>query len=688
MRVLIVAPKYTAKTGEFYQFPLGLGYIITALKRAGHDVHALNCNESADSSGEQVARMVALFDPHICATGALSPFLPRVQEIFNAARRAKPSIVNIAGGGVLSSDPEAGPRVMDIDIGVIGEGEETIVDVVRTLETGGDLSGVFGIVFKNSRGDIIRTIPRPAIADLGTIAWPDYDALGFGKVIEIQRSSDNYFYQTTNTPRAIDMITSRSCPYRCTFCFHPTGKVYRERPLDDFFAELDYVVERFDINMVALIDELFSLKKSRLLEFCDRIKPYNINWMVQLHVNCADDHILKRMKETGASYISYGVESMSPEVLISMQKKSKRDRIHSVLGNTYDYKIGIQGNLIFGDSAETLETANESMRWWAENPQYKIWVNRLLVYPGSPDYIQAVRDGLITDRVKFIEDLDAVGINISRMNDADIEGLSLKLRLAHRVLLDLAHTVTFEQEPEIDPLRGESYHIVWDCPRCDHRNDYQRVLLDRWDHYHSIRLTCRDCASRFDIRNPFELAFEDRPTADADASDHAAALALVTAGQEEEGITALTDLVTRRIWYYPGHLSLAAIYRAKSQGLQALAHMKHALQHYPYRPELHIAFADHMVWEGAIGMAALYYRQALRLDPGNAEARDKLAALDGAAWTDEQRGTYFISYSNQAPPQRLPGTENTCGGKRRDEKEFPDIAKLEEIAQHELAAAQ
>ncbi|MFZ8423180.1 hypothetical protein ACO1NG_14760, partial [Staphylococcus aureus] len=80
-----------------------------------------------------------------------------------------------------------------------------------------------------------------------------------------------------------------------------------------------------------------------------------------------------------ASYISYGVESMSQEVLVSMQKKSKKERIHTVLGNTYDKKIGIQGNLIFGDSAETLETANESMDWWAENERYKIWINRLLV---------------------------------------------------------------------------------------------------------------------------------------------------------------------------------------------------------------------------------------------------------------------------------------------------------------------
>ncbi|MFX7747849.1 hypothetical protein ABTK03_20945, partial [Acinetobacter baumannii] len=84
--------------------------------------------------------------------------------------------------------------------------------------------------------------------------------------------------------------------------------------------------------------------------------------------------------------------------------------------------------------------------------------------------------------------------------------------------------------------------------------------------------------------------------------------------------------------------------------------------------ELHVAFADHMIWEGAIGMARLYYRQALRLDPNHAEAQEKLAALDGPAWTDAQRRTYFISYSADAPPQRLGNAPEACG-RRKDEKE-------------------
>lgn len=479
------------------------------------------------------------------------------------------------------------------------------------------------------------------------------------------------------------MITSRSCPYRCTFCFHPTGKVYRERPLDDFFKELDSLVARYEINMVALIDELFSLKKQRLLEFCDRIEPYKLNWMVQLHVNCADDHILQRMKAAGCSYISYGVESMSQEVLISMQKKSKKTRIHEVLGNTYRHKIGIQGNLIFGDSAETLETANESMRWWAENPHFKIWVNRLLVYPGSPDYIRAVRDGLITDRVNFIAN-QAVDLNISKMNDADLRAIARKVLVAHRTLLDLAPIVKLEKQAEVDPLRGESYDILWDCPRCENRNDYEGVLLDPIEHRFSIRLTCRACSSRFDIRTPFQAPFDKRPTRRQDDADYSAAVELLAAGRENDAIDALDALHMRQLDYYPAPLKLAEIYEAKGNRLMAARYCALAVMYNPYIPQLHIHFGDSNVTEEALGMARLHYSQALKLDPKNAEAAEKLAALQGPQWTDAQRDTFFTSYSEAAPPKRL--HEQAPPNDRRRETEFPDIAKLEEQARLELAS--
>lgn len=678
MKILIVAPKYTKSVGEFYQFPLGLGYISAALKRAGHDVLCLNCNHTDEDPAQLIERTVRDFDPAVCATGALSPFLPQVKVIFSAARRAKPGVVNIAGGGVLSSDPEAGPLVMDIDVGVIGEGEDTVVDLCDALERGRDLAGVKGIVYRNAAGEITRTPTRDAIMDLGALAWPDFEGFGFGGVIDLQRPSDNYFFHTKDKPRSIDMITSRSCPYRCTFCFHPTGKVYRERPLDDFFRELDYRVEQHDINMVAVIDELFSLKKARLLEFCERMAPYKLEWMVQLHVNVADDHILESMKKAGCSYISYGIESMSQDVLYSMQKKSKKPRIDNVLQRTYDLKLGIQGNLIFGDSAETLQTANESMDWWATNRPYMVNVNRLQVYPGSPDYIEAVRDGLIRDRKGYIDSL-FVDLNISKINDEDLGAMSTKLWTAQSTLLNVAPSTCFEEEPEPDAVRGPLHRIAWDCPRCAHHNDYRGVILSMPENRHAIRLTCRGCLSRFDIPNETRIRFEERhlkPTLDATFAE---GMALLAEGKRSEGAKMLHDIARRSVWYYPAHVELGHYYVQKSAPLPAMRHYATAVQHNPYEPYCHVVYADAMLREGAVGMALQHYRQALLLDPDYAAAKTRLAEVEAGEWSEEDRARYFVSYSEGPIPQRLRGELVTCG-KRKNEEEFPDIAKLEEEA--------
>lgn len=326
MHILLVVPRYNAIWGEFYQFPLGLGYISSAMKKAGHKVSSLNLNHHHGAVEDLVAAKVKEHNPDVCATGGLSPFLALLQEIFTAARRAKPDIINLAGGGVVSGEPGVILDVADIDIGVIGEGEITVVELLACLESKEcNLESIQGIVFKDKNKKIVQTEPRPPIKDLSSVSWPDYEALEYELNVVAQRGLDSYFFHSceTNKPRSIDMITSRSCPFRCKFCFHPIGKVYRERPLDDVFAEIDYLVSRYHVNMLGLIDELFSLRRNRLLEFCERIKPYNLKWMIQLHVLSASEDVLTALKGAGCTYISYGIESMSQPVLDSLQKKSK-----------------------------------------------------------------------------------------------------------------------------------------------------------------------------------------------------------------------------------------------------------------------------------------------------------------------------------------------------------------------------
>lgn len=680
MKILLVMPRFVKKYGQFYHFPLGLAYIAAALKSAGYEVVGLNCNHSNAPPETLVEQAIRQHDPDVCATGALSPYLPRVQEIFRTARRVKPSIINIVGGGVLSSDPEAGPEIMDIDYGVVGEGEETIVDLIRTLQTGGEPQAVQGIVLRDRHGQVRRTAERPPILDLETIAWPDFDLFDFEFLLDLSKHYSYGLAITGGNARLAMMTTSRSCPYYCTFCFHPSGKTYRERPLDDFFLELDALKARYDVNGVVVVDELFSLKKARIHDFCDRIKPYGMDWMVQLHSNVVDEAVLEHMQDAGCSCISYGIESMNQVVLDSMRKKTKAERIDRALRLSYERRIGIQGNLIFGDTAETLETANESMRFWAGNREYMLNLAHLMVYPGSPDYIEAVRDGLITERTRYI--LDQSGVNISAINDTDLYILDLKIGIFQASLLELAPVVTFERTQAAHPLIGETYTVVWDCPRCQHRNVFAEQALTTPDQsiedIGSIRTICRCCANRYDLRNPIARDFEQHPDKALADQRFERAGALASSGEDAAAVTALQEIASAFDWYYPAHLALAERSFRRGQVVKAFEHMHKALTLNPFSVECHRSFADLLMEEGAVAAARMHCRQILILHPGDAGAEAMIARMDGPEFDGARRETFFLSHSDAPPPKRLRGKEAGGTPRKRDLANFPNIAALEQ----------
>ena len=244
-----------------YAFPLGLGYIAAALKDAGLTVRGLNLNHDYRPPFEAINEAVVEFDPDACGTGTLSPLYPQAAEVFTAVRAAKPDIVNIAGGGMISSGPEIAAKVLDFDFGVIGEGEESVVELAAALDQGRDPRQIPGLVLRDRRGNATLTAPRDPIRNIDDLPWPDYDIFGIREWFALVRE------------RSIPMIASRSCPLSCSFCFHPSGRTYRVRDLDRFLEEFDHLNRVYGIKTLSLNDELFALNTDRIRDFCTRIKP-------------------------------------------------------------------------------------------------------------------------------------------------------------------------------------------------------------------------------------------------------------------------------------------------------------------------------------------------------------------------------------------------------------------------------
>ncbi|MGO9014967.1 MAG: B12-binding domain-containing radical SAM protein [Dissulfurispiraceae bacterium] len=498
MKFLIAVPSYVLKRFHYYHIPLGLLYISSNLKKRGFDVEIVNLNEFPEDPLESTLRRFLLgMKIDVLCTGGLSPHYQAIKSILQVAKHVKSDIITVAGGGLISSEPELMMRLLPLDFGVIGEGDETIGELASALETGKGFDKVNGIIYKDpENGAIVQTLPRTPLSDIDSVPWPDYEGVNTEDYLTLQKPSDCYYRSIVDNPRELALIASRSCPYKCTFCYHPLGNKYRQRSLDSIFEEIEFLVLRYKINILAIYDELFSSDLNRLSEFCTRIKKYGIHWSAQLRVDKVNREILSLMKDSGCYIISYGIESAQDEILKSLKKYITVAQIENALRLTNDSKICVQGNIIIGAEDETIETANTSLRWALDNWTYQLGVNHIQVYPGSELYAIALKKGIITDKAAYIEARCPV-INVTKMTSEEFSSVSASIKkMRFPKITSVAEIISLEKKTE-DSFGRDSYYLKLRCQYCRQEVEYNN-MAGPMPHGNSL-FFCRKCFMRYEI---------------------------------------------------------------------------------------------------------------------------------------------------------------------------------------------
>lgn len=298
-----------------------------------------------------------------------------------------------------------------------------------------------------------------------------------------------------NATRTIFMLGSRSCPYSCSFCFHTVGKKYRQRSLDDFFRELEYNVNKYKINFVCIADELFSYNNERVIEFCERIRKYKIRWWAQFRVDSINDIILNKIKESGCSTMSFGLESADNLVLKSMRKNITIEQIDKTLKQVYNVGISFEGAFIFGDEAESYETANNTLNYWLGHAEYKINLNTITVFPGCILYKNAIKSGIIENRVKYLQDgcPQFNNTHMSQVEYADIIKKIVEYPFKKTKVLNKIHVLnTYYRESRVD-LEGT-------CEVCGKEVEFSKIKL-----FATNFLGCPCCGQRYNVMIPSDL---------------------------------------------------------------------------------------------------------------------------------------------------------------------------------------
>lgn len=464
MRYGIVMPKLTQNFDETYQFPIGMAYVSSSLKKFGKDVATYNLNYKEGEIQELVRRLVREKKLDVLATGGLTAHYWQLKEILDAARMEKPDIILAVGGGIITSSPIPAMEALEIaDYGMIGEGEVTICELAEAIEGKRDIHTVDGLIFSEN-GSWTVTSPRAEIMDLDSLPYPDYEGFEFDELLK-KTPTDLFGF---GKDRFGFLSLARSCPFNCTFCFHPSGTRYRRRSLESVFREIDYLIERFDIHNINITDELFLSKMDDVRWFCTEIKKRNIGFSISLRVDKINREMLELLRDHGCIQIGFGLESADNRVLASMNKRITVEQIDAALALCNEVGIKAQGNFIFGDEAETVETAENTIKWWREHPQYSIRTALIILYPGSVLYQNACKRGIIKDEVQFIKAGCPI-TNVSQMTDAEYRDMALTLSMLPQTRTDVLEDASAQY------IGSGRVDFTARCPQCGQKTTWKTL---------------------------------------------------------------------------------------------------------------------------------------------------------------------------------------------------------------------
>jgi radical SAM superfamily enzyme YgiQ (UPF0313 family) len=345
---------------DFPQPPLGLAYIATTLEKTGNKVEIIDAAALKLNANETV-KMVIDNGFEFVGITVMTPTLSSAMEVARKIKEKNKSIFVFMGGAHVTALPEKTLEVFpELDAIVIGEGEITTPVLIEKIKNKEELKDVLGIAYRED-GKIIVNPPRPIVKNLDELPLPAYHLLPINKYRPYPPHGKKLPYMA--------IMTSRGCPFRCTFCSKPVhGKLYRAKSPKAIIEEIKYIKEKFKIKEILFYDDSFTLDKQRIIELCDKMikNKINIPWSCETRVNLVDKDLLSKMKDAGCYIISYGVESGNQEILNRIKKDITLEQVRNAFKLTREAGISIVSYFMLGCPGDTERTMKQTIEFAKE----------------------------------------------------------------------------------------------------------------------------------------------------------------------------------------------------------------------------------------------------------------------------------------------------------------------------------
>ncbi len=360
--------------------PLGLGYLAGSLLAAGHDdVEIIDCVRDGITT-ETLGRILSEKKPDLIGITVVTSTYPSAVELCKTARNCCTAKI-ILGGPHPSALPELTLRDTGADAVIVGEGEKTITELAVSED---EWSKVHGIAYLDSKsGKFVKTEPRKIEPDIDKLAWPAWQLIALAKYPNSAHGAIS-----KNFPTA-PIITSRGCPYDCSFCAvnNIWQHKFRRRSPKNVVDEIEYLVKTFGVNEIHIEDDNFTLIREHAEKISQEIidRKLNISWKCPNGVRAdrLDLDLLTLMKKSGCYLLAFGIESGSDEILKRHSKAIDKEKIKEAVRMCKEVGIETQGFFILGLPGETKETIDETIRFSKELELDWAYFSSFTPFPGS-----------------------------------------------------------------------------------------------------------------------------------------------------------------------------------------------------------------------------------------------------------------------------------------------------------------
>ncbi len=403
MRVALINPRFRLPIDTRTSPHLGLAYLAAVSQQRGDEVRVYD----ADVEDQPLREFIAEFKPDLVGITANTP---QVKQAWRTAATIKQvaDVPVVLGGphvSVVSEDLDfESLRQPGVDMIVRGEGEATWIEISDLLEEWkrdqadratarlfapdrGLWEPVLGISYRTSDGELHRNADRPPIADLDALPWPAYDLFKMERYTSLQPATD-----AVSGARSFSIMTSRGCPYRCTFCSQSIMPVkWRARSAENVLEEWRHLVRDRGAEEIGVLDDSANIRMDRLIELSDLLIAERLNHVPWIFVNgiranLATKELLARMKAAGLKRTAFGVETGDPDMLIRINKRLDHDQVRQAFKNAKEVGIETIGFFIIGLPGDTRETMQRTIDFAIELDPLIANFSMMTPYPGTRVY--------------------------------------------------------------------------------------------------------------------------------------------------------------------------------------------------------------------------------------------------------------------------------------------------------------